>query len=74
VVLQDIDSCRSTSEPLATVLDGRTQQLYLNDRPALTQAGLAGCSCIPVGCQNAVVQHIPGVQGAALLVLSERAG
>lgn len=71
---QDLASSSGRAAPLASVLSGATQQLYLNDRPALQQSGLASCACIPVGAQNAVVQHIPGVPGAALVVLSERAG
>jgi hypothetical protein len=55
---------------VAGVLSGAQQQLWLADRAALQQAGVAGCSAVPSGAQSALLQAVPG--GYALLVLGER--
>lgn len=70
---QAVGKAVAASQQLTAVSEGRSSQLWLEDKGALSQGGLAACSALPAGAECAVVQHV-AVKGkpAMLIVFSER--
>ena len=79
--VQDLGGLCETSKELRSVLSGQTKQVWLQDRQAISAAGLSTSAFLPAGVECLLAQHVAQGQsaqegstatGGLILLFSER--